>query len=239
MALLEVKELTAYYGALRALDAVSFRVEEGEIVAIIGPNGAGKSTALKAVCGLMTQDGSSEGEVIFAGERISSLQPYQLVRKGLCLVPEGRRVFSTMSVLENLEMGAYTLGGRKTRLRALDRVFQLFPKLAERQQQRAGTLSTGEQQMLAVGRALMLEPKLLLLDEPSLGLSPNYVQEVFEKLKRINSNGTSILLVEQNAQMALQYSDRAYVFGIGTIALEGQSKDLLRDEKVRKSLLGE
>lgn len=239
MSLLDVKNLTVYYGAVQALDNVSFRVEGDEIVAMIGPNGAGKSTALNAVCGVVQLAGRSSGQVSFGGRRIEGLQPYQLVRKGLCLVPEGRRVFHTMSVLENLEMGAYTLKNKARTKEALHRVFALFPRLKERQRQRGGTLSSGEQQMLSIGRALMLEPKLLLVDEPSLGLSPNYVRNVFEKLREVNKNGTAILLVEQNARMALKYSDRAYVFEIGRIALEGPSQDLLEDEKVKKSFLGE
>lgn len=238
MSLLEVKNLTVYYGTVRALDSVSFHVDEGEIVAIIGPNGAGKSTALKAVSGLIQLNGESSGQIVFEGQKIKKLQPYQLVKKGICLVPEGRRVFSTMSVLENLQMGAYTLDDRQKAKKALDRVFKLFPRLEERQSQRTGTLSSGEQQMLTIARALMLRPKLLLVDEPSLGLSPNYVQQVFKKLKEINENSTAILLVEQNARMALQYSDRAYVFEIGKIAMEGPSEKLLENEKVKESFLG-
>jgi len=233
--LLDVKNLTVYYDSVLALDYVSFSVEEGEIVAMIGPNGAGKSTALKAVCGLV---GLRDGEVLFQGENIGGRQPYQLVEKGLCLVPEGRRVFYSMSVLENLEMGAYTRKNKKTIREEIDKVFGLFPKLKERRGQRAGTLSSGEQQMLAIGRALMLEPKLLLLDEPSLGLSPNYMNIVFEKIKEINKDGMTILLVEQNARMALEYADRGYVFEIGKIAFEDEAENLLKDDKVSKSFLG-
>lgn len=181
----------------------------------------------------------SESIVTFERQEINNLQPYQLVKKGICLVPEGRRIFNTMSVLENLQMGGFTLGDREKAKKALERVFNLFPRLKERQHQRAGTLSSGEQQMLAIGRALMLKPKLLLVDEPSIGLSPNYVQLVFEKLKEINKNGTTILLVEQNAKMALQYSDRGYVFETGKITMEGPSEDMLQNEKVRKIILGE
>ena len=237
--MLEVKDLTVYYGTVQALDRVSFRVGEGEIVAMIGPNGAGKSTALNAVSGVVQLNGKSAGAITFDGQRIEGLQPYELVKKGLCLVPEGRRVFSTMTVLENLEMGAYILKERKETAEALKKVFELFPVLRQRQRQRAGTLSSGEQQMLAIGRALMLEPKLLLVDEPSLGLSPNYVHDVFERLREINGKGTAILLVEQNARMALRYSHRAYVFEIGRIALEGPSEELVENEKVRNSFLGE
>ncbi len=234
--LLEVRNLIVYYDTVLALDDISLTVGDGEIVAMIGPNGAGKSTALKAICGLVR---SRSGEVLFQGENINGKQPYQLVEKGLSLVPEGRRVFASMSVLENLEMGSYTRSNKKTLQEYIDKVFSIFPLLKERQRQRAGTLSSGEQQMLAIGRALMLKPKLLLLDEPSLGLSPNYVNTVFEKIKEINKDGTTILLVEQNARMALEYADRGYVFEIGKIAFEDKAKNLLENDKVRKSFLGE
>ena len=238
MPLLNVKNLTVHYGTVLALDSVSFHIDEGEIVAVIGPNGAGKSTALKAICGLIQLRGSNSGKIIFEGQEIKELQPYQLVKKGICLVPEGRRVFSTMSVLENLQMGAFTLNDKSKTNESLERVFNFFPRLKEKRNQRAGTLSSGEQQMLAIGRALMLEPKLLLIDEASVGLSPNYVQLVFEKLKEINKNGTAILLVEQNARMALQHSDRGYVFDLGKITMEGRSKGLFENKKVRNSFLG-
>jgi branched-chain amino acid transport system ATP-binding protein len=234
--LLEVKNLTVYYDTVLALDDISLNISEGEIVAMIGPNGAGKSTALKAICGLVKL---KSGEILFRGENINGNQPYQLVEKGLCLVPEGRRVFTSMTVLENLEMGAYTRNDKKSVREDINKVFSLFPVLKERQKQRAGTLSSGEQQMLAIGRALMLKPRLLLLDEPSLGLSPNYVDTVFEKIKEINGEGTTILLVEQNARMALEYADRGYVFEIGKIAFEDKAKDLLKNDEVRKSFLGE
>lgn len=234
--LLEVRNLTVYYDTVLALEDISLSIKEGEIVAMIGPNGAGKSTALKAICGLVKP---KSGEILFRGESINGNQPYQLVKKGLCLVPEGRRVFVSMSVLENLEMGAYTRSNRKELQEYIDKVFNLFPVLKERQRQRAGTLSSGEQQMLAIGRALMLRPKLLLLDEPSIGLSPNYVDTVFEKIKEINKEGTTILLVEQNARMAFEYADRGYVFEIGKIAFEDKAKNLLENDKVRKSFLGE
>ena len=234
--LLEVRSLTAYYDTVLALDSISLTVSEGEIVAMIGPNGAGKSTALKAICGLLKPQ---SGGVLFQGEHINGKQPYQLVEKGLCLVPEGRRVFPSMTVSENLEMGAYTTRNKKALREHIDKVFNLFTVLKERQKQRAGTLSSGEQQMLAIGRALMIEPKLLLLDEPSLGLSPNYVDTVFEKITEINKAGTTILLVEQNARMALEYADRGYVFEIGKIAFEDKAKNLLENDEVRKSFLGE
>jgi len=233
--LLEVKDLTVHYGAVKALENASFNVSEGEIVAMIGPNGAGKSTALKAVCGLVEP---TAGEILFQGEKINGLRPDELVGKGLSLVPEGRRLFPTMTVLENLEMGAFTRQGDGALKEDLDKVFALFPHLKDRKNQRAGTLSSGEQQMLALGRALMLKPKLLLADEPSLGLSPNYVELIFEKLTEINKSGTSILLVEQNAQMALEISHRGYVFRIGEIVLADSGKNLLENEEVKKAFLG-
>ncbi len=238
--LLEVRNLTAYYGMVRALKDVSFNVSEGEIVAMIGPNGAGKSTALKAVCGLLkATDGRIEGgEILFDGESIIGLRTDELVMKGLSLVPEGRRVFPTMTVSENLEMGAFTEKNRASIKEDIDKVFALFPLLKERTKQKAGTLSTGEQQMLALGRALMLKPKLLLADEPSLGLSPNFVDLIFEKLVEINANGTSILIVEQNALMALEVAHRGYVFRIGEIVLTDSGKNLLSNEEVKKAFLG-
>lgn len=232
--LLEVKNLTVYYGAVKALEGVSFNVEEGKIVAMIGPNGAGKSTALKAVCGLVQP---KAGEVLFQGHKINGLRPDELVKKGLSLVPEGGRLFSTMTVLENLEMGAFTKDGGSVK-KNLKNVFALFPHLRDRMRQRAGTLSSGEQQMLAMGRALMLKPKLLLADEPSLGLSPHYMDLIFEKLTEINKSETSVLLVEQNAQMALEIAHKAYVFKIGEIVLEGESRSLLENEVVKKAFLG-
>jgi branched-chain amino acid transport system ATP-binding protein len=234
--LLEVKNLTVYYDAVLALDGVSFHIEEGEIVAIIGPNGAGKSTSLKAICGLVKP---KAGEILFRGESINGKEPYQLVEKGICLVPEGRRVFPSMTVLENLEMGAFTRKDKKDIHKDIEKVFDLFPILKERKGQRAGTLSSGEQQMLAIGRALMMRPKLLLLDEPSLGLSPNYVEILFEKIKEINKSGTTILLVEQNARMALEYADRGYVFELGRIAFEDRAHRLLENDTIRKAFLGE
>ncbi len=234
--LLEVRSLTVYYDTVLALDNISLTVGEGETVAMIGPNGAGKSTALKTICGLLKPQ---SGEVLFQGENINGKQPYQLVEKGLCLVPEGRRVFTSMTVSENLEMGAYTRSNKKALHEDIVKIFKSFPVLKEREKQRAGTLSSGEQQMLAIGRALMLKPKLLLLDEPSLGLSPNYVDTVFEKIKEINKDGTTILLVEQNARMALEYSDRGYVFEIGKIAFQDKAKNLLENDEVRRSFLGE
>jgi branched-chain amino acid transport system ATP-binding protein len=234
--ILQVQNLTVYYDTVLALNNISLNINEGEIAAMIGPNGAGKSTALKTICGLLIPQ---SGEILFKGENINSKKPYQLVEKKLCLVPEGRKVFTSMTILENLEMGAYTRNDKENIKEDIDKIFGLFPVLKERQEQKAGTLSSGEQQMLAIGRALMLKPELLLLDEPSLGLSPNYINTVFEKIKEINKEGTTILLVEQNARMALEYADRAYVFKIGEILLEDTGKNLLKNDKVRKSFLGE
>lgn len=238
--LLEVKNLTARYGAVVALKNVSFEVGEGEIVAMIGPNGAGKSTALKAVSGVLTAtDGSIDsGEILFEGNKINGLRTDELVGRGISLVPEGRRVFPTMTVLENLEMGAYIRKDKTAVGQEIHMVLTLFPQLKERVKQKAGTLSTGEQQMLAMGRALMLKPKLLLADEPSLGLSPNFVELVFDKLVEINRKGTTILLVEQNASEALKIAHRAYVFSIGEIVLKDTGESLLRNEEVKKAFLG-
>jgi branched-chain amino acid transport system ATP-binding protein len=235
--LLEVNNLIVYYGTVRALEKASFIVNPGEIVAMIGPNGAGKSTALKAVCGLVP---AKEGDIKFQGKDIKGLSPDQLVKRGLSLVPEGRRIFSSMTVQENLEMGAYTVSGKEKAVikERLAKIFVLFPILGERRKQKGGTLSSGEQQMLAIGRALMLEPKLLLLDEPSLGLSPNYLRVVFEKLVEINKAGTSILLVEQNASKAMEICHRGYVFEIGRIALEGGKDLLLKNSRIKEILMG-
>jgi branched-chain amino acid transport system ATP-binding protein len=235
--ILEIANLSVNYGTVRALENASFYVNEREIVAMIGPNGAGKSTALKAICGLIP---INSGEIKYQGKPIKGMTPDRLVKKGLSLVPEGRHIFPTMTVLENLEMGAYTIPQKEKLLirERLENVFQLFPILRERKNQKAGTLSTGEQQMLAIGRALMLKPSLLLLDEPSSGLSPNYIEIVFEKLKQINKAGTSILLVEQNVSKALEICHRGYVFDIGTIALDGSRESLIKDERIMKILVG-
>ena len=228
---LEVRNLSVYYGTVRALENVSFSVNQGEIVSLLGPNGAGKSTALKAVCGLVP---IKKGEIFFQDKNINGLTPDKLVKKGLCLVPEGRRIFTTMTVIENLEMGGFTLSGvNNLELQGrLEKVFHLFPILKERKKQKAGTLSSGEQQMLAMGRALILEPSLLLLDEPSLGLSPNYVDKIFEKLLEINKNGTSLLIVEQNVMKALEICHRGYVIEMGAIAFEGERERLLKYENI-------
>lgn len=238
--LLEVKNLTVHYGAVKALDNVSFKVREGEIVAMVGPNGAGKSTALKAICAMLeaTNGSIKKGEILFEGKNIKGLRTDELVKEGITLIPEGRRVFSTMTVIENLKMGAYTRKDKKSIKEDTSKILDLFGQLKARLKQKAGTLSTGEQQMLALGRALMLKPKLLLADEPSLGLSPNFVDIIFDKLIEINKNGTSILLVEQNAQMALEVCHRGYIFEIGQIALEGEKEGLIQNEKVKEILMG-
>ncbi len=238
--LLEVKDLTVHYGAVRAIENASFNVDEGEIVAMIGPNGAGKSTALKAVSGLLDNFGGEirRGSISFDGGSIRGLRADQLVARGIGLVPEGRRVFPTMTVLENLQMGAYARSRQVVIDDDIEMVFGLFPRLKERTRQKAGTLSTGEQQMLALGRSLMLKPRLLLADEPSLGLSPNFVDSIFEKLIEINKLGTSILLVEQNAQMALEVAHRGYVFDIGRIGIEGRADELRKNPDVKKAFLG-
>ncbi len=238
--LLEVNNLTVYYGAVKAIEDVSFRVNSGEIVAMIGPNGAGKSTSLHAVSGLLDSFGGQvkSGDMLFDETPIGGLRTDQLVELGIALVPEGRRVFSTMTVLENLEMGGYTQLDKGAVRNDIEKVLDLFPQLKDRTRQKAGTLSTGEQQMLAFGRALMLRPKLLLADEPSLGLSPNFVDLVFDKLIEINKSGTSILLVEQNARMALEVAQRAYVFEIGSIVLEGSGKSLAQNPDIKRTFLG-
>ncbi len=238
--LLEVKNLTARYGTVVALKNISFNVKEGEIVAMIGPNGAGKSTALNAVSGVLkAKDGSIDsGEILFEDKSIKGLRTDELVAKGISLVPESRRVFPTMTVLENLQMGAYIRKDKSAIAQDIDMVLELFSKLKERVKQKAGTLSTGEQQMLALGRSLMLKPKLLLADEPSLGLSPNYLELIFDKLVEINKNGTSILLVEQNASEALEIAQRGYVFSIGEIVLKDSGKNLLHNHEVKKTFLG-
>jgi branched-chain amino acid transport system ATP-binding protein len=231
---LEAKNISVYYGAVKAIEAVSFTVNSGEIVAMIGPNGAGKSTALKAVFGMLELE---TGEILFNSENIKGLRPDEHVAKGISLIPEGRRLFHSMSVIENLEMGAFQ---RKNSLAKaeIENVVDLFPLLKDKRNQKAGVLSTGEQQLLAMGRALMQKPKLLLADEPSLGLSPSYIDIIFDKLIEINKSGTSILLVEQNARMALEIAHRGYVFKIGSIFMEDTGENLLKSEEVKKAFLG-
>ena len=231
--MLKIDDLHVYYGAIHAIKGVSFEVHEGEIVALIGANGAGKSTILKTVSGLMHP---RSGSISFCGEDISHMDAYKLLRHGLAHVPEGRRIFLQMSVEENLDMGAFIC--KETSKEDLDMVFDLFPRLKERRKQVAGTLSGGEQQMLAISRALMSHPKLIMLDEPSMGLAPILVDQIFDIIKQLHKQGTTILLVEQNARKALQVADRAYVLETGSITLSGTGKELASSDAVKKAYLG-
>ena len=232
--ILKATNLNVYYGAIHAIKDVSFEVNAGEIVTLIGANGAGKSTTLQTVSGLLH---SRTGSIEFCGENISHLPSYKIVEKGLAQVPEGRRIFLQMSVQENLEMGAYTQSAAWAD-EELERVYAQFPRLSERRRQTAGTLSGGEQQMLAIGRALMSRPKLLMLDEPSMGLAPILVEQIFDIIRELHKAGTTILLVEQNAQMALSVADRAYVLETGRISLSGTGAELAASDEVRKAYLG-
>ncbi len=232
--ILKVDNINVYYGAIHAIKGVSFHVNEGEIVTLIGANGAGKSTTLQTISGLLR---SRTGSVEFCGENISRLPPHKIVERGLAQVPEGRRIFLQMTVQENLEMGAFTRDGASAAA-DMGKVFAQFPRLEERRRQIAGTLSGGEQQMLAIGRALMSGPKLLMLDEPSMGLAPILVEQIFDIIRTLHENGTTILLVEQNAQMALSVADRAYVMETGTISLSGTGTELAESDAVRKAYLG-
>ncbi|WP_353096948.1 ABC transporter ATP-binding protein [Tissierella praeacuta] len=232
--MLELSKVDVYYGAIHALKNISIKIEEGEIVTLIGSNGAGKSTTLKAISGM---EKPKNGEIKLNGEKINSLNAPDIVKLGISHVPEGRRIFSKMSVMENLEMGAYIRNDKEEIKRDFDKIFSLFPRLLERREQMAGTLSGGEQQMLAIGRALMSRPKLLLLDEPSMGLAPIIVNEIFSIIKNINKSGTTVLLVEQNANMALNTADRAYIIRNGEIEIEGNAKKLVADDRVKKAYL--
>ena len=232
--ILKVENINVYYGAIHAIKGISFHVDQGEVVTLIGANGAGKSTTLQTISGLLR---SRTGSIEFCGENISSTPSHKIVEKGLAQVPEGRRIFLQMSVQENLEMGAYTQPGAGVDS-DLERVFQQFPRLKERRRQIAGTLSGGEQQMLAIGRALMSHPKLLMLDEPSMGLAPILVEQIFEIIRQLHKDGTTILLVEQNAQMALSVADRAYVMETGKITLSGTGAELAASDQVKKAYLG-
>ena len=236
MNLLSVENLKVSYGGIQALKGISLEVAQGELVALIGSNGAGKTTTLKALAGLLHP---SAGQMSYAGKSLHSCAAHQRVRDGLALVPEGRGIFGRMSVLENLQMGAYCRDDQSGIAHDVERVYTLFPRLAERRAQLAGTLSGGEQQMLAIARALMAQPKLLLLDEPSMGLAPIIVQKVFEVVAAIRKEGVTVLLVEQNARLALELADRAYVMETGVITLAGEARTLLADERVRQSYLGE
>jgi len=232
---LEVKEIEVYYGAIHALKKLSLEVEQGTIVTLIGANGAGKTTTLKTISGILRP---KNGTVTYKGTDITKVAPEKIVSMGISQVPEGRRVFQEMSVLENLEMGAYLRKDKKEILNDMENVFTRFPRLKERRKQLAGTLSGGEQQMLAIGRALMARPELMLMDEPSMGLAPLLVKEIFEIIKDINSRGTTILLVEQNANMALSIADKAYVIETGEIVLQGSAEQLMKSEEVKKAYLG-
>lgn len=234
--MLVVEKLFVNYNVIKALKDISCRVEQGEIVALIGANGAGKTTTLNAISGIVP---AASGKITFQGEDISSTPPHQIVMKGISQVPEGRRVFANMTVLENLEMGAYTRNDSKAIKEEIDHVFKRFPRLHERKKQLAKTLSGGEQQMLAMGRALMSRPKLLLLDEPSMGLAPMLVEQIFSIIQEINATGTTIMLVEQNANMALSIAHRAYVLETGEVVLSGDAKQLAENPEVRKAYLGE
>lgn len=236
MALLEVNDIHTYYGHIYALKGISITVDQGEIVTLIGANGAGKSTTLKTISGLLHP---RNGKVMLQGEQISGLPAHVIVSKGIGQAPEGRQIFTRLTVLENLEMGAYSRNDLEEIKKDLEHVFQLFPRLAERRSQAGGTLSGGEQQMLAIGRALMTRPRILLLDEPSMGLAPVLVDTIFDIIKTLNQEGTTILLVEQNAARALSVANRGYVLETGRIILQGNAKELAANEDVRKAYLGE
>jgi branched-chain amino acid transport system ATP-binding protein len=235
MALLAIDNLSVHYGAIQALHGLTIAVEPGEIVTLIGANGAGKSTTLRAVSGLVKPSG---GTITFDGEDLAGLAPHKILRRGLAQVPEGRGIFPNLTVDENLDLGAFVRTDRKDVERDRERTFTLFPRLKERLNQRAGTLSGGEQQMLAIGRALLARPRLLLLDEPSLGLAPQLVQTIFKIIREINASGTTIFLVEQNAHMALRVAHRAYVLEVGCVVMQGDAKQLAASDEVKKAYLG-
>ncbi|MCI8845477.1 MAG: ABC transporter ATP-binding protein [Kineothrix sp.] len=236
MAMLEIRNLEVYYGMIQAIKGISFDVKEGEVIALIGANGAGKTTTLHTITGLLP---AKTGTITFEGQDITKVPGYKIVSKGMAHVPEGRRVFAQLSVLQNLRMGAYTRKDKNEIEETLQSVYKRFPRLEERQNQMAGTLSGGEQQMLAMGRALMSHPKIILMDEPSMGLSPIFVNEIFDIIKEVSASGTTVLLVEQNAKKALSIADRAYVLETGRIVLEGKAGDLLNDDSIKKAYLGE
>ncbi|HBV97618.1 MAG: amino acid ABC transporter ATPase [Peptococcaceae bacterium BICA1-7] len=234
--MLEIKDLNVFYGSIHALQGVSFNVNEGEIVTLIGANGAGKSTTLRSVSGIVK---AKSGEITFCGKKINSVPAHKIVRMGLSHVPEGRQIFPNLTVMENLMMGAYTRKDKNEIKSSLEEVMERFPRLGERSKQMAGTLSGGEQQMVAIGRGLMSKPSLLILDEPSMGLSPVLVDEIFSIIKKINQQGVTVLLVEQNAFMALQVANRAYVLETGRIIFSGKASDIQADPRVRQAYLGE
>ena len=236
MAMMEVKDLQVYYGVIQALKGISFEVNQGEIIALIGANGAGKTTTLHTITGLLP---AKAGSIMYEGKDITKLPGYKLVSMGIAHVPEGRRVFAHLSVLQNLKMGAYTRKDKKEIDSTLEMIYKPFPRLEERKEQPAGTLSGGEQQMLAMGRALMSHPKLIVMDEPSMGLSPIYVNEIFDIIQNINADGTTVLLVEQNAKKALSIAHKAYVLETGKIVLSGDAKELMNNDQVKKAYLSE
>lgn len=235
MALLEVRDLNVYYGVIRAIKGISFEVCEGEVVTLIGANGAGKTTTMQSIMGLIH---AQSGSVVYDGHTVTNLPAHKIVKMGMTEVPEGRRIFSELTVYENLLMGAYTERDKNKAKTGMDEIYELFPRLFERKNQVAGTLSGGEQQMLAMGRALMSHPRLLMLDEPSMGLAPILVEQIFEIIQKLHRTGVTILLVEQNAQMALSVADRAYVMETGIITLKGTGKELLESDAVKKAYLG-
>ncbi|MDT3843481.1 MAG: ABC transporter ATP-binding protein [Bacillota bacterium] len=236
MSLLEVKDLNVYYGVIQALKGISFEVDQGDVIALIGANGAGKTTTLHTVSGLLKP---KTGSIVFDGKDVTHLPGHKLVSMGMAHVPEGRRVFAQLSVLQNLKMGAYTRSDKSEIDATLEQIYQRFPRLKERKNQLAGTLSGGEQQMLAMGRALMSHPKLILLDEPSMGLSPIYVNEIFSIIDSIHKDGVTVLLVEQNAKKALSIANKAYVLETGNITLRGDAHELMNDERIKKAYLSE
>ena len=236
MAMLEIKDLEVYYGMIQAIKGISFEVNEGEVIALIGANGAGKTTILHTISGLIAP---KKGSITFEGQEITKIPAHKIVENGLAQVPEGRRVFPSLSVLQNLKLGAYTRKDKKEIDDTLKMIYERFPRLEERKNQPAGTLSGGEQQMLAMGRALMSKPRIILMDEPSMGLSPIFVNEIFDIIKQVSASGTTVLLVEQNAKKALSIADRGYVLETGKIVKEGNASDLLNDEAVKKAYLGE
>ncbi len=236
MSMLEIKDLQVYYGMIQAIKGVSFEVNEGEVIALIGANGAGKTTILHTITGLIS---AQKGSVYFEGKDITKTPAHKIVSMGMAHVPEGRRVFANLTVLQNLKMGAYTRSDKNEIAQTLNTVYERFPRLKERQNQLAGTLSGGEQQMLAMGRALMSHPKIILMDEPSMGLSPIFVNEIFNIIQAVKASGVTVLLVEQNAKKALSIADRGYVLETGKIVLSGSASDLLNDDSVKKAYLGE
>lgn len=236
MAMLEVKDLEVYYGMIQAIKGISFEVNKGEVIALIGANGAGKTTTLHTITGLLSP---KKGSVMFEGKDITKIPAHKIVSMGMAHVPEGRRVFADLSVYENLKLGAYTRKDKENLNKDLESIYERFPRLAERKNQSAGTLSGGEQQMLAMGRALMSKPSIILMDEPSMGLSPILVNEIFDIIESISKSGTTVLLVEQNAKKALSIADRAYVLETGRIVTSGKASELLEDDSIKKAYLGE